>query len=416
GRTWTKITTGIPDGDFLRAVREDPARAGLLYAGTEHGIYASWDDGAHWRSLRQGLPDVQVADITVRDNDLVIATHGRSFYVMDDISPLRQAAGSAAPAQAQARLYRPADAVRTRGVTVYYALPRRADRVTLDFLDAQGRVIHSFSGTPADSARAGRPAGGGDDDEEDEDAPARPRDPKLAVKAGLNRFTWDLRYPGAEDFPGLVLWAARLVGPRAAPGTYRVRLSVDGQPVGTQDFRVVTDPRLHVTPADLQAQFALAMKVRDRTTDANRGVLLVRGIRDQVNERLTHTQDAGVRAAADALLGRVAAIEDSLYNPRLRSSQDPLNFPIRLNNKMAALMGVIESAESAPTRQTYEVFEDLSRRIDVQLNALNALVATDLPRLNTLLAAQHLPPVRAEPQHPAPDATPPSHEEDEDEQ
>ena len=196
-----------------------------------------------------------------------------------------------------------------------------------------------------------------------------------------------------------------------------MRLSVDGQAVGTEDFRVVTDPRLHVSPADLQAQFALAMKVRDRTTDANRGVLLVRGIRDQVNERLTHTQDAGVRAAADALLGRLAAIEDSLYNPRLRSSQDPLNFPIRLNNKMAALMGVIESAESAPTRQSYEAFEDLSRRIDIQLNALNALVATDLPRLNTLLAAQHLPPVRAEPQHPAPQPDAPApHAEDEDEQ
>jgi photosystem II stability/assembly factor-like uncharacterized protein len=416
GRTWTRITTGIPDGDFMRAVREDPRRPGLLFAGTEHGIYASWDDGAHWRSLRQGLPDVQVADITVRDNDLVIATHGRSFYVMDDIAPLRQAASADAPAQA--RLFRPSDAVRTgRGVTVYYALPRRADRVTLDFLDAQGRVIRSFGGTPADSAAAARPATTGGD-EEDEDAPARPREPKLAVKAGLNRFVWDLRYPGAEDFPGIVLWAARLVGPRAVPGTYRVRLSVNGQPVGTEDFRVVPDPRVRVTQADLQSQFALAMRVRDRTTDANRGVLLVRGIREQLNERLTHTQDAAVRAAADSLLRKLAVIEDSLYNPRLRSSQDPLNFPIRLNNKMAALMGVIESAEHAPTRQSYEVFEDLSRRIDVQLAALNAVVANDLPRLNSLLAAQHLPAVRPEPLHPPADqpAAPRSGEEDEDEQ
>ncbi|HEX8243471.1 MAG TPA: hypothetical protein VF541_08250, partial [Longimicrobium sp.] len=376
GRTWTRITTGIPSGDYLRAVREDPRRPGLLFAGTEHGIHASWDDGGHWRSLRQGLPDVQVADLVVRDNDLVIATHGRSFYVMDDISPLRQATSPEAPAQA--RLFRPADAVRTgRGLTVYYALPRRAERVTLDFLDAQGRVIRSFSGTPADSAAAARPAGGagGGGEEDDEDQPARPREPKLAVKAGLNRFVWDLRYPGAEDFPGLVLWAARLVGPRAVPGVYRARLTVDGQPVGTEQFRVVTDPRLRVALADQQAQFALAMRVRDRTTDANRGVLLVRGIRDQVTERLTHTQDAGIRAAADALLRKLAVIEDSLYNPRLRSSQDPLNFPIRLNNKMAALLGVIESAESAPTRQSYEVFQDLSRRIGVQLAALDAVVA-----------------------------------------
>jgi hypothetical protein len=415
GRTWTRITTGIPHGDYLRAVREDPRRPGLLFAGTEHGIYASWDDGGHWRSLRQGLPDVQVADLVVRDNDLVIATHGRSFYVMDDISPLRQATSPEAPAQA--RLFRPADAVRTgRGVLVYYALPRRAERVTLDFLDAQGRVIRSFSGTPADSAAASRPAGGagGGGDEDDEDQPARPREPKLAVKAGLNRFTWDLRYPGAEDFPGIVLWAARLVGPRAVPGTYRARLTVDGQPVGTEEFRVVTDPRLRVTLADQQAQFALAMRVRDRTTDANRGVLLVRGIRDQVNERLTHTQDAAVRAAADALLRKLAVIEDSLYNPRLRSSQDPLNFPIRLNNKMAALLGVIESAESAPTRQSYEVFQDLSRRIGVQLAALDAVVATDLPRLNTLLRAANLPEVRPEPQRPPPTTATPARSGDDD--
>ncbi len=413
GRTWTRITTGIPNGDYVRAVREDPRRPGLLFAGTEHGVWASWDDGAHWRSLRQGLPDVQVADLVVRDNDLVLATHGRSFYVMDDISPLRQSAAPERPAGP--KLFRPADAVRTgRGLTVYYALPRRAERVTLEFLDAQGRVIRSFSGTPADSAAAARPAGGGGgEDDEDEDQPARPREPKLAVKAGLNRFTWDLRHPGAEDFPGIVFWAARIVGPRAVPGTYRVRMTVDGRPVGTEEFRVVTDPRFRVTQADLEAQFALAMRVRQRTTDANRGVLLVRGIRDQVNERLTHTQDPAVRAAADSLLRRIAVIEDSLYNPRLRSSQDPLNFPIRLNNKMAALMGVIESAESAPTRQSYTVFDDLSRRIDVQLAALNSVVANDLPRLNALLRDQNLPEVRPEPQRPAPEQPRPGEEEEE---
>ena len=409
GRTWTKITTGIAQGDYLRAVREDPARPGLLYAGTEHGIYASWDDGGHWQSIRQGLPDTQVADLVVKDNDLVLATHGRSFYVMDDISPIRQMNGTA-PAAA-ARLYRPADAVRTRGATVYYTLPRQAQRVTLEFLDARGSVIRSFSGTPADSARGG--GGGGGDDDDDEESPARPREPKAPVKAGLNRFAWDLRTAGAEDFPGLVLWAARLVGPRVLPGNYRVRLTVDGQPAGTEAFRVVTDPRWHPAPAALDSQYALAMRIRQRTTDANRAVLLVRGIRRQVDERLTHTQDAGVRAAAESLKGRLAAIEDSLYNPRLRSSQDPLNFPIRLNNKMAALLGVVESAETAPTRQSYTVFADLSRRIDAQLSALDALVRTDLPRLNALLRAQGLPEVRAEPERPTDTAQPRSGDDEE---
>src|SRR6202008_4409059 len=156
------------------------------------------------------------------------------------------------------------------------------------------------------------------------------------------------------------LWSARLVGPRVPPGEYRVRLTADGQPVGTEPFRVVSDPRLRLAPAALDSQYALAMRVRQRTTDANRGVLLVRGIRRQVDERLTHTQDAAIRAAAESPEARIAAIEDSLYNPRLRSGQDPLNYPIRLNNKMAALQGVIESAETAPTRPSYAVFADLS--------------------------------------------------------
>ncbi|MFL5385805.1 MAG: VPS10 domain-containing protein [Longimicrobiaceae bacterium] len=415
GRTWTKITAGIAGDDFVRAVREDPARLGMLYAGTEHGVYASWNDGGRWQSIRQGLPDVQVADLVVKDNDLVLGTHGRSFYLMEDISALRQMNGTA-PAAAP-RLFRPSDAVRTgRGVVVYYNLPRQAQRVTLDFLDARGAVVRTFSGTPADSARGGGGGGGGGDEDDDEERPARPVDPKAPVKAGLNRFVWDLRTPGAEDFPGIVLWAARLTGPRILPGSYRVRLTVDGQPAGTEGFRVVTDPRFRPAPAALDSQFALATRIRQRTTDANRAVLLVRGIRKQIDERLTHTQDAGIRTAAESMKGRLAAIEDSLYNPRLRSGQDPLNYPIRLNNKMAALLGVVESAETAPTRQSYTVFADLSHRIDVQLAALDALVRTDLPRLNALLRAQGLPDVRAEPERPAPEtAQPRSGDEEEDE-
>lgn len=412
GRTWTKIVTGIGADDFLRAVREDPTRPGLLFAGTEHGVYVSFTDGAGWTSLRQGLPDTQVADLVVKDNDVVLGTHGRSFYVMDDISPLRQMS-RLAPAPA-ARLFRPADAVRTgRGVTVYYSLPRQAQRVTLEFLDRQGRVIRSFSGTPADSARGGEGGGGGEDD--DEDSPARPRDPRVPVKAGLNRFVWDLREPGAEDFAGLILWAARLVGPRVLPGEYGVRLVADGQPASTERFRVVTDPRWRPAPAALDSQYALASRVRQRTTDANRGVLLVRGIRRQIDERLTHTQDAAIRTAAEALKGRLSAIEDSLYNPRLQSGQDPLNYPIRLNNKMAALLGVIESTDTAPTRQSYTVFADLSRRIDARLAELDAAVRTDLPRLNALLRAAGLAEVRAEPERPGDPPRPSTGEEEDDE-
>jgi photosystem II stability/assembly factor-like uncharacterized protein len=412
GRTWTKIVTGIAPDDFLRAVREDPTRPGLLFAGTEHGVYVSFTDGAAWTSLRQGLPDTQVADLVVKDNDVVLGTHGRSFYVMDDISPLRQMA----MLSSGTRLFRPSEAVRTgRGVTVYYQLARPTERVTLEFTDTRGRLIRTFTGTPADSARRGGEGGGGEED--DDDSPARPRDPRVPTNAGLNRFVWDLRTPGAEDFPGIVLWAARLVGPRVLPGSYRVRLRINDRLVDSAGFLVVNDPRVATVPRTaLQEQHDLARRVVQRTTDANRGVLLVRGIRRQIDERLTHTQDAAIRTAAEALRARLSAIEDSLYNPRLQSGQDPLNFPIRLNNKMAALLGVIESAETAPTRQSYTVFEDLSHRIDARLAELDAAVRTDLPRLNALLRAAGLAEVRAEPERPADNPRPSSQEEDDEEE
>ncbi|HEX2077770.1 MAG TPA: hypothetical protein VHG08_08680 [Longimicrobium sp.] len=171
-----------------------------------------------------------------------------------------------------------------------------------------------------------------------------------------------------------------------------MRLTVDGQ-AQTQEFRVVPDPRSTATPADLEAQFALAMRVRDRTSDANRGVIRIRGIRAQVQDRLGQTQDARIRALADSMMARLTAIKNELYQTRLQANQDPLNFPIRLNNKLAALLGVIESAEAAPTRQTYQVLDELSARLDVQLAALNAVVTGDLPRLNALLRARRLRPI-----------------------
>ncbi|HEX8209443.1 MAG TPA: hypothetical protein VF584_04570 [Longimicrobium sp.] len=403
GRNWTQITRGIAAGHFVRAVREDPTRAGLLYAGTEHGPYVSWNQGAQWSSLRLGLPDVQVSDLVVHGNDLVAATHGRSFYVLDEISPLRQLTATSNRA---AHLFRPDDVVRAAdpGVSVFYSLPRNPRRVTLDFMDARGTVIRSFSGTPADTVRgaggSGSPAGGED---EDEDSPRRRTDPKAPARAGMNRFVWDLRHPGATDFPGMILWAAGTNGPRVPPGRYRVRLTVDGRAVGAEEFNVRIDPRLTgVTQADLEAQSALALRVRDRTSDANRAVIRIRGIRQRIDQRLTRTQDPAIRSAADSLKARLSVIENALYQTRLQSNQDPLNYPIRLNNQMAALLGVIESAEARPTRPTMTVFEELSRRLDVQLGALDRLLATDLPRLNTLLRGRRLAPVPSNP--PAPRA------------
>jgi photosystem II stability/assembly factor-like uncharacterized protein len=407
GRTWTDIGATLPEGDFLRSVREDPVRPRMLYAATERGIWVSWDDGGSWESLRLNLPVVQVSDIAVRGADIVISTHGRSFYALDyGAHLLRQMhdvpAQPAAPARRRAsaappRLFQPADAVRgvDQGVTVYYSLPSAARRLTVEFLDPQGNVIRAYANdTRPDSVRnARRGTGeGGDDDE-------RPRAQRFAPnQPGMNRFAWNLRYPGPTSFPGMILWAAdTATGPRVVPGTYTVRLTADGQ-VLRQDFAVRMDPRVQgATQADLQRRFDFAMQIRNRVSEANDAVLLIRGVREQVEERMERTENAQVRQAADSLLARMAVIEERLYQVRNQSSQDPLNYPIRLNNKLAALMSHVEEAEAAPTGQSYQVFQELSGQLDRELAALNQLWTTDLDALNRLLRANRLPAVTRTP-------------------
>jgi photosystem II stability/assembly factor-like uncharacterized protein len=409
GRTWTSIAGNLPEGDFLRSVREDPSRPGLLYAATERGIWVSWNDGREWESLRLNLPVVQVSDIAVRGADIVISTHGRSFYALDGGAHLlRQmndvpaqastppARRTAAAGQTGTRLFRPAEATLgvDRGVTVYYSLAQPARRVTLDFLDAQGRVIRSYThDTRPDSARkAGAAGGAGEDDEQ-------PRAQRFAPnQVGMNRFTWNLRHPGPTSFPGMILWAAdTATGPRVVPGNYSVRLTADGREL-RQDFAVRTDPRLPgVSMADLQRRFDFAMQIRNRVSEANDAVLLIRGVRQQVQDRLGRTQDAGVKTAGEALLARTAEIEERLYQVRNQSNQDPLNYPIRLNNKLAALMSHVEEADAAPTAQSYEVFTVLSAQLDRELSALNQVWAQDLEAFNRLLRARRLPPVARTP-------------------
>jgi len=391
GKTWTRITAGLPADEVARSIREDRKRPGLLYLGTERGVWVSWNAGGSWQRLQLNLPTVQVSDLVAEENDLVIATHGRSFYVLDDVTPLR--ALTPEVARADAHLYDPLDPVRgvDQGAVVTYYLKKPAKRLSLEFLDAQGRVIRSFAAAaPGDTTRGG---GGGDDED------AGPRQPRNAPnRAGMNRFTWNLRYPGPTGFPGIILWAAdTAAGPKAPPGTYSVRLTADGR-VQTQSFQVRTDPRLTgVRAEDQQAQFELAMRIRNRVSEANETVLLIRGIREQVNDRVARANDPEVAAAARALDQRLSAVENEIYQTRLQSNQDPLNFPIKLNNKLAALMGHIESAEARPTEQSYAVFNDLSQRLDVQLRTLQEVIATDLPQFNQRLAAKRLPAVRATP-------------------
>jgi len=393
GETWTAITDGIAPNHFARAIREDIKRAKLLYLGTEHGVYLSFDDGAHWQSMQQNLPDTPVHDLAVEQRDLVIATHGRGFYVMDNISALRQ---GGIPATTTFHLYKPEDALRglDRSVAVDYYLKQPAQKVTMEFLDAQGSVIRTFTGTPADAERRPPPPGG------DEDGFRRPPDPHPAVAAGLQRVTWDLRYPGATDFPGMVMWAAGTRGPLAPPGMYSVRVTADGQSA-TETFAIKREPRVlkDVTDQDLREEFDLAMNVRNKTGQANEAVLLARGIKAQIADRkgkLDAAKSGAVVKALDDLDETLSTIESTIYQVKLQSSQDPLNFPIKLNNKIAALQGIVESADMRPTEQTYSVFRTLSNSLDEQLGKLDAAVKTKMPPVNQQLQRQKLDPIKAE--------------------
>lgn len=409
GKTWTKIVNGIPGDDFPRAIREDKKRKGLLFLGTETGIYVSADDGARWQSLRLELPVTPVHGIEVKNDDLVIGTHGRSFYVLDNIGVLRQATRETT--NESVVLFDPSDATRSvsRGVFIDYFLKQPADTVGIEFQDPQGRSIRTFTGLPearqktdasstranAADARSGQapvtPAGPADEEEGGFGAPPPAR---VTARQGMNRFTWDMRYPGARDFPGLIMWAGSVRGPQAAPGRYTVKLTANGV-TKTQQFDLKRNAAVRgLTDADLQEQFALAKQINDRVTAANEAVLRIRNLKTQIADRTGKASDAAIKTAGESLAAKLTAIEGEIYQYRNRSSQDPLNYPIRLNNKLAALQGIVEGGDSKPTDQSYAVFKELSGRLDKELAKLDALVKSDLAAFNTQLAGAKLDPVK----------------------
>jgi photosystem II stability/assembly factor-like uncharacterized protein len=410
GKHWTSIAKGIPADEIVRSVREDPARPGLLYLGTERGVWVSFDDGLSWQKLQRNLPVTQVADLAVTDHDLVIATHGRSFWVLDNIDLLRQLDRTSSKGL---QLFKPAPAVRgvDPGVMIDYYLPKTPAKLRIDILDSSGKVVRSFDGAAEKEKKEG------EDADDDDDFGPKPV-PKPSIKPGLNRYTWDMHYPGFTEFKGMVFWAGRNRGPLALPGQYEVRLTVDGQ-AQLQPAEIRLDPRVKgVTQADLQKRFDLASRIDQKVSQANDAVLLIRGVRSQIEARLKTTNDPAVRSPAGQLEQKLAAIEGRIYQVQNRSSQDPLNFPIMLNNKLAALAAVVEEGEAAPTDQSYAVLADLSERLDGELAALDQLLAAELPRLNAQLSAVHLPAIerRPEPAVEQGTATASDLEEDEDEE
>ena len=341
----------------------------------------------------------------IKNNDLVISTHGRSFWILDDVSPLRQLAPSAAAGAAH--LFTPAAAPLfggfggggamgqnpPRGVLFYYWLrgePGDKEEVTLEILDSAGKLVRKLSNKEDENATAG--AGGGDDD----DGPGGGGTPKLPVRAGLNRFAWNFRYPDASRFPGLIMWGGSTSGPEAVPGSYQAKLTAGGQ-TQTVTFEIQGDPRLSLAQTGYQQRFDLLLSINTKVSETHDAIVRIRDVREQVkgvaDRAKSATKDTTITAAAKTLNEKLTKIEEALYQTKNQSSQDPLNYPIRLNNKLAALTGVVESATAPPTTQSFTVYQDIAGKIDAELGKLRSLIADDLAAFNRLVRDQSVPAV-----------------------
>ncbi len=374
GKTWTKIVNGIEDGHFARAVREDPVRQGLLFLATEHGVYFSMDDGELWQSLQLKLPDTPIRDLVVKDNDVVLGSHGRGFWILDDIQPLRQYKDEMK--NRSAVLFEPADAIRgIEDASIQYYLKEQQDTITFEILDANDQIINTFTGSKPKY-------------EKDPDLPwwQQGGSSKPTTAKGLNTFTWDLRFPGATEFEGMIIWSARPQrGPKAPIGTYKVRMKTKGYEK-TYSFDIQMDPNLKgITEANLQEQFDLANKIMQKTSAANDAVIRIREIRKQLESGRKKISSTDLKKTVSPFLDKIAAVEEELYQVKNQSGQDPLNFPIKLNNRLASLRRSVEDGDAKPTDGAYKVFEELSAELEKHLGDLKGIMQRDLAKVNSIL-------------------------------
>ncbi len=408
GADWELITSGLPEDTIVRVVREDSKREGLLFLGAEMGMYFSLDGGSQWQSLQLNLPVTPVYDLTIKDNDLVVATHGRAFWVLDDISPLRTL--TAKLAAKPSHIFSPSATVRIRddfsvpatpagrnpppGAVIYYNLGKIPEEpVRISIIDSAGNTVQSFSSSPD--------AGESLETHAAVDMGAYyGRSSPVSAEPGLNRFVWDLRHRGPTGIAGSVIFwhppKTPPVGPLALPGEYEIRMEVDGA-VSTAALTVTADPRIAFPVEELRKQFDLHLKVRDTLSEISESVLGIRRVYDQIdrirskseNNKEAHSVNMDLKKLRDNLM----AVEYALTEPRMQGPSDAFHFPVRLDNQLILLIGTIANSDRAPTHQAYEVYEVLKGRVDEQLKMLKKYLENDVPDLNKMLREAGLNPI-----------------------
>jgi hypothetical protein len=378
GKTWAKITNGINKEHFTRVVREDPKRKGLLYAGTETGMYISFDDGANWSPFQMNLPIVPITDLTIKDNNLIVATQGRSLWILDDLTVLHQL--DTAKKNMTAILYKPKDSYRTKGrsrrepsktegmnhpngvISNFYLKDlSEKDSVAITYTTIAGDTLASFSNRSKEKGK------------------------KLKVEKGGNTHVWDTRGKEADKLDGMIFWWASFSGPKAVPGTYKVHLNVNGSNQ-TQEFKIIPDPRAEASVADMQKQHDFISEINKTVDRAHQSIEKIRGVNGQLDaftkQYKDNVQTEELVAKAKEMKEGFDTIEKALYQTQNRSGQDPLNFPIRLTNKLAHLNSLVGLDDFPPTDQDIAVQKELTSKIETQLQAFDTMLDKELKDFN----------------------------------
>jgi hypothetical protein len=398
GKTWAKITNGIPDGAYTHVVREDPVRKNLLYAGTETGLYVSFDGGANWQSLQLNLPNTPIHDLIVKNDDLIVATHGRAFWILDDITPLR---AETAQAAAGVVLYTPRLTYRMRwpdfferrqpvgenppnGAIIYYYFPTAPKGVVaLEFLDASGKVIRRYSNEEKKEAET-----------PPEWPDLTPPDEKIPADAGVNRFVWDLRWQGATPLAGEPGAEFRNRGPMVPPGAYQVRLTAEGKSY-TAPLELKVDPRVKVSTDDLAKQNELALKIIALVSEIHQAVGTIREVRVETRGLSRRFGDdshyAPVVSAMNDFDKKSLDVESHLLQVNAKSSESNLNYPVLTDERLHSLLFSVDSADVAPTKQQYEVYDKLEKEARPLLARYHDLMSQDLVALNGMVNKESVP-------------------------